>query len=177
MKRDKWTHRPVFPSGTASVSTPPAVAGDLVITPFAAANPGAVTAVSLATGREVWRGPDPARGAAVAVDAGVAFVLGKDGNFYALEAATGRERWKPLEVRRPVEGRPRAVDVLYFQGSPVAKPAAVDRGTLYALDLATREILWSFTRATAEPNWPFGHVTPVDGGLWVDSYQALVKLQ
>ena len=25
--------------------------------------------------------------------------------------------------------------------------------------------------------WNFGHVAPVDGGLWVDSYQALVKLQ
>jgi hypothetical protein len=30
---------------------------------------------------------------------------------------------------------------------------------------------------TAEPNWSFSFVTPVDGGLWVDSYQALVKLQ
>ena len=30
---------------------------------------------------------------------------------------------------------------------------------------------------TAEANWPFGFVTPVEGGLWVDSYQALVKLQ
>jgi len=32
-------------------------------------------------------------------------------------------------------------------------------------------------RPTAEANWPFGYVTPVDGGLWVDSYQALIKLQ
>jgi hypothetical protein len=27
------------------------------------------------------------------------------------------------------------------------------------------------------PDWPFGHVTPVNGGLWADSYQALVKLR
>ena len=58
--------------------------------------------------------------------------------------------------------------VLYFQGP---------RGTLNALDLDTRTILWSFSRPTAEANWSFGFVTPVDGGLWVDSYQALVKLQ
>ena len=68
-------------------------------------------------------------------------------------------------------------NVLYFQGSPDASAAPSARGTLHALDLDTRAILWSFSRPTAEPNWPFGHVTPVDGGLWVDSYQALVKLQ
>ena len=67
--------------------------------------------------------------------------------------------------------------VLYFQGSPAIKPAAQARGTLHALDLDTRSVLWSFSRATAEANWPFGHVTPVDDGLWVDSYNALVKLQ
>jgi hypothetical protein len=48
---------------------------------------------------------------------------------------------------------------------------------VHALDLDTRTILWSSSRQTAEPNWAFGGVTPVDGGLWVDSYQALVKLQ
>jgi len=48
---------------------------------------------------------------------------------------------------------------------------------VHALDLDTRAILWSFSRQTAEPNWAFGDVTPVDGGLWVDSYQALVKRQ
>jgi eukaryotic-like serine/threonine-protein kinase len=321
----KWTYQPVFSTGTASVSTPPAVSGDIVITPFAMAYPGAVVGVSLATGKEVWRGPDPAQGAAVGVKGAVVYLLGKNGIFYALEAATGRERWKvaladrggcasrpivrddtiyltgsasatpgdagkpagsclfaldantgqerwryraeapyvqagvclrqpivtadtiyaagenrlyavnratgrdrwaPVEVRRPEDGRDRPVEVhglvdadsvvigmtsgfliafdkasgrtaweiagqystsspstavagnvLYFQGSPNSKPAAAPRGTLHALDLGTRTILWSFSRPTAEPNWPFGSVTPVDGGLWVDSYQALVKLQ
>jgi outer membrane protein assembly factor BamB len=323
----KWSFRPVFSSGTASVSTAPAVSGDIVITPFAAAYPGAVVAVSLATGKEVWRGPDPAQGATVAVSSGVAYVLGKDNTFYALDAATGhekwktsfardncdsaplvrdgvvyvggnvllraadanrsasyyrylfaldantgqerwrypdapqagvvsgiclsqpvltadtffavagaslyavnvttgRERWKPVEVRRPVDGRVRAVEVhglvdagpvlvgltsgfligfdkasgqaawevpgqyyetspstavagrvLYVQGQPGGGPAAQRRGTLNAIDLDTRAVLWSFSRATAEANWAFGYVTPVNGGLWVDSYQALVKLQ
>jgi outer membrane protein assembly factor BamB len=290
------------------------------------AYPGAVVAVSLATGKELWRGPDPVVDASVAVNAGLAYIMGKDGTFYALDAATGRERWKaalakrggcvsrpvvrddtiyftghadatpgdatkpagdylfaldantgqerwryrpvapdaplhdvclsqpvvsadavfatadvylyaviratgkehwkPLEIRRPVEGRERGVEVhglvdvdsalvgmtsgfliafdkttgktvwevpghynaeassiavagrvLYFQGSPDARPARLERGTLNALDLDTRAILWSFTRPTHEPNWAFGHVTPFDGGLWVDSYQALVKLQ
>ena len=322
----KWTYRPVFSSGTASVSTAPAVAGSLVIAPFAAAHPGAVIAVSLATGKEVWRGPDPEQGAGVAVDGGLAYILAKNGSFHALDAATGRERWKsdfatnlapcasqpvvkdgviyltgigkaipgdaakpagyylfaldaktgqelwryraeapyvhpgvclnqpvvtadtvfatgdnylyavaratgrnrwpPVEVRRPVDGRERGVavqglvdagnvivgittgcliafskdtgrtawdipgeyrdsapatavagNILYFQGSPKAKPAPASGGTLHALDLETRQILWSFSRPTAERNWPFGHIAPVDGGLWVDSYQTLVKLE
>ncbi|MGJ5815943.1 PQQ-binding-like beta-propeller repeat protein [Paludibaculum fermentans] len=322
----KWSHRPVFSTGTASVSTPPAVAGGVVITPYAAAYPGAVVAVSLETGKELWRGLDPVQGAAVAVSGDLAFILAKNGTLYALDVATGRERWKTvlsarragcatrpvvregtiyltadadetpgdkakpagsylfaldartgqerwryravvpdeysaaclrqpvvtsdtvfaaggtrlyavdratgtdrwksIEVRRPVEGREHGVEVhglveagslligmtpgsliafekdsgrtawdlpgqfypsapsmavagnvLYFQGSPQGKPAAVSRGTLYALDLDTRSLLWSFSRPTAEANWPFGFVTPVDGGLWVDSYQALVKLQ
>jgi len=145
---------------------------------------------------------------------------------WAIDRATGRDRWASIEVRQVVDGRDRAAalsplveagnvlvamtagfltgfdkasgkvvwqlpgefslshpslavagNVLYFQGSPKAKPAAVSRGTLSALDLDTRAILWSFTRPTAEPNWPFGWVTPVDGGIWVDSYQAMVKLR
>ena len=321
----KWSHIPVFSTGTASVSTPPTVSGDIVITPYAAAYPGSVIAVSLATGKELWRRLDPVQDAAVAVDGGTAFILDKNGTFYALEAATGRERWhaalsatragcasqpvirdntiyitgkadatpgdktkpegaylfaldaktgqerwryratepnvyqavclhqpivtadtlyaaggnrlyavrresgaerwKPIEIRRPVEGQVRGVDlyglvdagrvligmtsvsliafdkdsggtvweipgkygtapstavagnVLYFQGSPDSKPAVTSRGTLYALDLDTHTLLWSFSRPTREANWSFGTVTPVDGGLWVGSYQALVKLQ
>ncbi len=321
----KWAFRPVFPTGTAGLSTPPAVAGGLAIAPFAAAYPGAVVAVSLATGKEVWRGPDPVQHAAVAVGGDLAYVLAKNGNFYALEAATGSERWKaafatnlapcasrpivrdgavyltgiaattpgdaahpagyylfaldaltgkelwryraeapyvhsgvclnqpvvtadtifaageahlyaverstgrdrwpPVEIRRPVEGQVRAVEVnglvdagavligmtsgfliafekntgrtaweiagqyrespamavagnvLYFQGNPGGKPGAEAGATLHALDLDTRALLWSFSRPTREPNWPFGPVTPVDGGLWVSSYQALLKLQ
>ena len=84
----------------------------------------------------------------------------------------------------------------YFQGHPGAEPATEDPGRvvyqggkprptapalpggrLNAIDLDTRTILWSFSRPTAEPHWPFGFVSPVNGGLWVDSYQALVKLQ
>jgi len=339
----KWTVRPTGTAhGSPFVATAPAVSGDTVITPMG----NTLVAVSLAMGRELWRGPVTAQGAAAAVNSGLAYVLGEDGNFYALDAATGREkwkvafarsgscesvpivsdgtvylsgnilvtpadasrsasyyrhlfaldantgqerwrypsaplggtggvcfsqpivtadtffgvgdqtlyavnlatgreRWKPVEVRLPVEGRVRAVAVhglvdagsvlvgltsgflvafdkasgqtawqipgqyretspstaiagrvLYFQGHPgaspaaavqdrilysggraVSEPAALPPGTLNALDLDMRTILWSFSRPTAEPNWPFGFVTPVDGGLWVDLYQALVKLQ
>jgi outer membrane protein assembly factor BamB len=341
----KWSARPAgTQSGSPGVSTAPAVSGEAVIVPMG----NTLMALSLATGRELWRGPVVEKGAAVATGGGLAFVLGGDGFFHAFDVATGhekwkvefarfkackpepvvrdgvvyvtrgvrvseasangpasymrylvaldantgaerwryayaptrnstggcigqpvvagdtffgfeeeestlvainladgRERWKPLQVRRPVDGQERAVAVgglvdagsvligvtrnhliafdkatgrtawelpgqyrenfpatavagrvLYFQGHPGASPASEvqDRivyvggkpvastpllpgGRLNALDLDTRAILWSFSRPTGEPNWTFGYVTPVDGGLWVDSYQALVKLQ
>lgn len=322
----KWSHRPAFRTGTGSVSTAPAVSGAVVVVPYAAAYPGAVVALSLATGKELWRGPDPVQDAAAVIHGDLAYILGKDGAFHALDLATGLERWKlvlsasrpgcasrpivrdstiyltssadavagdpkkpagnylialdaatgqerwryraeapyvhrgaclgqpvvtattiygsgesrlfaiaretgrdrwqAVEVRRVVGGRERPVEVfglvdagsvlvgvtaehliafdkdsgrtvwelagqytetapstavagnvLYFQGSPANRAAPAARGTLHALDLSTREILWSYSRKTAEPNWSFGRVTPVDGGLWVDSYQALVRLQ
>lgn len=338
----KWSARPVGLS-SIFVATKPAVAGDVVVVPMG----NTLIALRLATGKEIWRGPKTAQGASVAADTGTAYVLGEDNNFYALDAVTGREKWKvefvrgsgsceslpvvrdgivyvtgsvlvkpadayqparnyrhlfaldantgkerwrypatpvgnrggicftqpivtadaffavaettlyslnlstgrerwaPFEVRRPVDGRERGVTVsglvdagpvlvgltsgyliafdktsgktaweipgqyresspstavagriLYFQGHPGAPPAAEvqDRivysggkpvvqapalppGKLNALDLDTRNILWSFSRITAEPNWAFGFVSPTADGLWVDSYQTLVKLQ
>jgi len=338
----KWAFRPAgTASGNPFVATAPAVSGGLVIAPMG----NTLVAVTMATGREAWRGPRTAQSAAVAADGGMAFVLGEDAKFHALDAATGREKWAepfpsrgscdskpvarggsvyvtrnvivrpgdgnraaeyyrhlvaldvstgqerwrypasptgtvglcveqatvtgetyfavsgqtlyainlttgrdlwpPVEVRAPIDGRERSfrlaglVDagevlvgvtpvaliafdkatgrrawqlpgqyhenspstavaggVLYVQGHPGAKPATevqgrivyqggkpveqtpvLPRGNLNAIDLATRTVLWSFSRPTAEANWPFGSVIPVDGGLWVDSYQALVKLQ
>ena len=337
----KWTARPTATArSNPFVATRPAIAGDVVIVPMGET----LIALHLATGKEVWRGPATAQRASAASGSGLAFVLGEDSNFYAFDAATGREKWKmafargggscyssptvrdgvvyvggslvtkpadasrsaeyarylfaldantgqerwryqsplpggicferptvtadtffaissgslyaldlstgrerwqPTEVRGMVDGRERATPVfglvdagdtlvgltrnaivafdkksgkvlwqvagqyrenspstavagrvLYFQGHPGAEPAAevqgrtvyvggkpvaqapaLPPGKLNALDLDTRAILWSFSRPTVEPNWPFGFVTPVDGGLWVDSYQALVKLQ
>jgi outer membrane protein assembly factor BamB len=339
----KWTSRPAALRYGLSVSTAPAVSGDVVVTPMG----NTLVAVSLATGKEMWRGPQAAQSASVVASFGLAYVLGDDNTLYALDAITGKEKWKrafarfvgcesrpvvrdgivyvsgtvllkpadaimsatyyghlfaldantgeerwrypstpvgitgglcftqpvvtadtffaivstnlyaldvangrerwggPLEVRRSVEGRVRGVNVeglvdagsvlvgltpgyliafdkasgktaweiqgqyspsrpstavagrvLYFQGHPGAEPAAAVQGSivyqggrpivsapvlpggrLNALDLDTRAILWSFSRPTAEANWPFGYVTPVEGGLWVDSYQALVKLE
>jgi outer membrane protein assembly factor BamB len=338
----KWAFRPtVTASDNPFVATAPAVSGGLAIVPMG----NTLVAVTIATGREAWRGPATAQSAAVAADGGLVFVLGEDASFHALDAATGRERWAvpfpargscesvpvatggsvyvsrnvlvkaadaiqpaqyfrhlvaldastgeerwrypaapagtvgvcideafvaggtyfavsgvtlyaidlatgrdvwpAVEVRAPIDGRERAfplaglVDagdglvgvtkvavvafekatgrpawqipgqysenspstavaggVLYVQGHPGAKPTIdpqggiryqggkpveqiplLPGGNLNAIDLATRAVLWSFSRPTAEANWSFGYVTPVDGGLWVDSYQALIKLQ
>jgi outer membrane protein assembly factor BamB len=338
----KWTFRPAgTASGNPFVATRPAVAGGVVIAPMG----NTLVAAAITTGREAWRGPRTALSASVAADGGLAFVLGEDANFHALDTATGKEKWAvpfptrgacrsmpaaqrgavfvtrnvivrpadanraaeysqhlvaldastgeerwrypsapagnqgmcveeaivsgdalfavahetlhainlttgrdlwpPVPVRAPIDGRDRLVGltglvdagavivgvtpvalmafdkttgrpawqlpgqyrqnnpstavaggVLYVQGHPGAKPAsevqdrvvyqggkpvemvpALPLGRLNAIDLSTRAVLWTFSRPTADANWPFGYVTPVDGGLWVDSYQALIKLE
>jgi outer membrane protein assembly factor BamB len=338
----KWSFRPTGTQmGNAGVSGAPVVSNGLVIAPMG----NTLMAATIATGRQAWRGPVTPTAAAAAADGGMAFVLGEDGSFHGLDAATGREKWAvpfpargscpsvpvaragnvyvtrnvlvkaadasqpasyarhlvaldgntgeerwrypavsagnvnicisegvvsgdnyfavdgvtlhgvnlttgrslwpPVEVRAPYDGRERAfrlsglVDagdvlvgvtqvalvafdkatgrrvwhlsgqynlespstavagsVLYVQGHPGAKPTTEPQGRivyqggkpveqtpvlpgghLNAIDLATRTVLWSFSRPTAEANWRFGYVTAVDGGLWVDSYQALIKLQ
>jgi outer membrane protein assembly factor BamB len=96
----------------------------------------------------------------------------------ALDQASGQLAWELPGTYNP-ERASLAVagNVLYFQGSPEARPAARSTGTLHAIDLDTRAILWSFTRPTEDPNWSFGTVTPVDGGLWTDTYRTLLKLE
>ena len=338
----KWSSRPTsLAHGSPFVSTRPAVSGNIVIAPIG----NTLIALSLVNGKELWRGPKIAQSASVAADSRTVFVMGEDNVFYALDASTGRQKWKvgftqgrgscysspvvrdgivyvtgsielspatergpastyrhlfaldadtgeerwrypakpagwrdvcltqpvaaedsffavadetlyaidrasgrprwTLEVKRPVEGSVRAVpisglvdagkvlvgmtsgyliafdkasgktaweirgqyrtaspstavagEVLYFQGHPGAEPAAEvqDRilyvngrpvapvpvlppGNLNALDLRTRKVLWTFARPASETKWPFGSITVVDGGLWVDTYQALMKLQ
>ena len=209
-----------------------------------------LVALDASTGQERWRYPaSPAGTVGLCIDeaivAGGTYFGVSGETLYAINLATGRDLWPPVEVRAPVDGRERAfplvglvdagdvlvgvtpvalvaVDkatgrvawrmpgqyresapstavaggVLYVQGHPGATPTIEPQGRivyqggkpveptpvlpgghLNAIDLATRTVLWSFSRPTAEANWSFGYVTPVDGGLWVDSYQALIKLQ
>lgn len=244
------TSQPVVRDGTVYVT------GSLLVAPADSRRPASysrhVFALDAATGKERWRYPrTPASGQAAnacltqpVVTADTYYAV-EGANLHAVDVASGRARWAPIEVRRPVEGSERAVEifglvdagrvlvgvtfghliafdktlgktawdipgqyhksspstavagrVLYFQGHPGAPPAAeiqgrilyvngrpveqapaLPPGKLNALDLDTRQILWSFARPTGEPNWAFGHVTPVDGAVFVDSYQALVKLQ
>ena len=240
---------PIVRDGTVFVN------GSVVVTPADANRPASkywhLFALDAATGQERWRSPSAPLGGKGGVCLSHPIVTadtfyGLEGSrLHAVDLATGRERWKPIEVRLPVEGQVRAVEVhnlidagsvlvgltstslvafdkatgqtawelpgqyrksfpsmavagrvLYVHGHPGASPAAevqgsirysggkpvveapaLPAGTLTAIDLDTRAILWSFSRPTAEANWPFGFIRPVDGGLWVDSYQALVKLQ
>lgn len=258
--REKW--KVGFVRGSGSCESAPVVrdgvvyvTGSVLVKAADAYQPASyyrhLFALDANTGKERWRYPATPVGnrggicltqPIVTADA---FFAVAETTLYSLNLSTGRDRWAPFEVRRPVEGRERGVTVsglvdagpvligltsgyliafdktsgktaweisgqyresspstavagrvLYFQGHPGAPPAAevqgrivysggkpveqapaLPPGKLNALDLDTRKILWSFSRITAEPNWAFGYVTPTADGLWVDSYQALVKLQ
>jgi outer membrane protein assembly factor BamB len=174
---------------------------------FFAIESSTLYAIDVANGRERWGGPlevrrsveGRVRGVTVhgLVDAGSVLVGMTSSYLIAFDKASGQTAWEIQgQYRGSNPSTAVAGKVLYFQGHPGAEPAAevqgrivyqggkpvvsapvLPGGRLNALDLDTRAILWSFSRPTVEANWPFGFVTPVDGGLWVDSYQALVKLQ
>src|SRR4029453_14723306 len=93
----------------------------------------------------------------------------------AFDKATGRRAWDipgQYDLNAPSTGV--AGSMLYVQGHPGAKPApevqgrivyqggkpveqnpVLPAGHLNAIDLATRTVLWSFSRPTAEANWSF----------------------
>jgi outer membrane protein assembly factor BamB len=182
--QEKWRHRAEADYGTAGVCvTEPVLAG----TTLYGMAESRLYAIDRATGRDKWKAVETRamvegrlRLVKVAglIDAGAVLVGVKQTALVAFDKASGKTAWElPGEYNLSAPSTAVAGNVLYFQGSPQSRPAPYHSGTLYALDLDTHAVLWSFTRPTAEKNWPFGSVTPVRDGLWVDSYKALVKLQ
>ena len=144
----KWAFRPTgTASGNPFVATAPAVSGGLAIVPMG----NTLVAVTIATGREAWRGPATAQSAAVAADAGMAFVLGEDANFHALDAATGREKWA---VPFPARGSCNSVPVarggsVYVSRNVLVKAGDANQPAQYfrhlvALDASTGQERWRY---------------------------------
>ncbi len=200
--QERWRY-PASPSGTVGLCIDEAMVSGSTYFAVSGVN---LYAINLATGRDLWppvevRAPIDGRERAFRlaglVDAGDVLVGVTQVALLAFNKATGRPAWQmPGQYRQSAPSTAVAGSVLYVQGHPGAKPTietqgriiyqggkpveqtpALPGGRLNAIDLATRTVLWSFSRPTTEPNWSFGYVTPVDAGLWVDSYQALVKLQ
>ena len=161
----KWAFRPTgTASGNPFVATAPALSGGLAIAPMG----NTLVAVTIATGREAWRGPATAQSAAVAADGGLAFVLGEDASFHALDAATGREKWAaPFPRRGSCDSLPVARDgIVYVSRNVVVKAGDANRAAEYyrhlvALDASTGQERWRY------PASPVGTV-----GMCVD--QAIV---
>lgn len=130
--------------GAPSHSTP-AVAGGLV---YAVTRDGRIQAIDRATGRRTWEvatGPDAPLvwghesgdiyTSSPAVARGLVIVGAGDGHVYALDAATGAERWR-FRTGGRVRSSPAIADARVYVGS-------MD-GVLYALDVATGAPLWRF---------------------------------
>lgn len=183
---EKWRYRVPAASHNRGVCLEAPVLAGATIYGLAQAH---LYAIDRATGRHKWKAVETrtmvdGRVRLVEVvgliDAGAVVVGVSETALIAFDKSSGKTAWEiPGKYHLNLSSRSLAVagNVLYFQGSPQSQPAPSSSGTLYALDLDTRAVLWSFTRPTAEKNWSFGSVTPVNDGLWVDSYKALVKLQ
>ena len=143
----RWTFR--SPTTSGSVSTRPVVVGPLVIAPYGAALPGAVIALSAATGKEVWRALDPSEYSAVVAEGNRIFVVSKDCVLFALAAANGQEQWKtPL---RSVPGGACDSSPVVRDGAVYAKVRArapegtagwPDASYIAAFDAATGQERW-----------------------------------
>lgn len=150
----KWTFRPV--DFGASVSTVPVLVKDLVIVPMGAATMGAVVAVSLATGKLVWRALDPMLDADVAVSVSQVLIMGKDGALHALDAATGREQWRAQlsDESRGCATRPLVSDGVIFLTAMVntSAPGEPRAYALLALDALNGHERWrTIVRLDGEP--------------------------
>src|SRR6478735_2672548 len=104
----------------------------------------------------MWRGPATMLGATVAVSDGLAYVLGDDASFYALEAATGRERWKVGFWRAgSCHALPVVRDgIVYVSVMIQERPADANRSAegsqrLLALDASTGKERWRYPEAGA----------------------------
>lgn len=118
-----------------SVLTAPAVADGIVVvgTAKVASRTGAIVAVDERTGALRWvvRTGDIV-GSAPAVDGGLVYVGSADGDLYALDVGTGKERWRTPLGGPVYESAPVVVDgVVYIQSGGAASSPAVENGVVY----------------------------------------------
>ncbi|HKG94730.1 MAG TPA: PQQ-binding-like beta-propeller repeat protein [Gemmatimonadaceae bacterium] len=147
-----------YDAGSA-VASSAAVAGDAV---FLTATDGSVHAVDRRTGRARWRvatGADAALpwgregfdyyGSSPVVAGGLVVAGSGDGSLYALDAATGRRRWR-FRTGGRVRSSPAVADGVVYVGS--------FDGHVYAVDLATGAERWRYaTEGVALESARFGY--------------------
>jgi outer membrane protein assembly factor BamB len=126
--------RVVWSRGTGSLIEFPAVVSDGVA--YFANLRGVVRAVSMRSGKLVWRHSTPhgKMAASPAVWRNQLIVHGMDGHVWALDRATGRLRWHRT-IGSPIESSPVVVHGVDYFGTW--------SGRLYALDVRTHRLRWS----------------------------------
>lgn len=119
-----------------SMDAPPSVAGQVVV---AADRSGNYRAVSATNGTQLWQGRAFARISArlAATPLGV-FVASEDTHLYALDLATGQERWNYL-AQYPLHVGPLVLGETVYQG--------VNGRSLTALEAASGRKLWTLDEA------------------------------
>ena len=88
--RQKWFHVAPKNEGNPSVCEPAVVSGDTVL--FGCRK--YLAALSLATGRERWRGPAPFENSIPVISGNIVYMTDVEGALNALNLATGKSLWK-----------------------------------------------------------------------------------
>ena len=187
--------RPVWmyqPPGTGPLEGTPIVANGVM---YVTSGPAAVVALSLKSGRPLWRWTRPIAGSVLnlgfpRVNRGVAilddllYVGTLDGYLVALDARSGTERWV-IQVADNASGHsitaaPLVVDDKVLVG--ISGGEAGIRGFLDAYDAKTGKRLWRFWTIPA-PGEPGGDTWPADswktggGATWLTgSYDPALRL-
>jgi outer membrane protein assembly factor BamB len=111
---------------------------------YVASMAGAV-GLSETTGKRVWEwsGPKGLKSTVVRVADGVAFISAGDGRIYAIDIATGVERWPAVESTSLNPGGVEIVGDTLYTGAVQADPVALV-GQLSAIDRASGRVRWTF---------------------------------
>jgi outer membrane protein assembly factor BamB len=163
VQKERWR----FKTGNVNRSTP-AVAGGVV---YFGSHTGYLYAVDAATGALKWKFETPGEiSSSPAVAEGTVFV-NNDAGFWAVEAATGKEKWM-LKTGEPVAFNHRWD---YYQSSPTYVDGTVYFGSadsyIYAVEGADGRVLWRYktgSRVRTSPAFSDGvvYTGSMDGNLY-----------
>ena len=133
--------------GQSAIVFAPVVADRMVVAPFMASDDlrhGGLVAVSLATGRELWRRA-LAFGGGPVVSGALVLVADQEGSIHAFDLRSGAPRWVLHAATKPASGP--EFRALAAAGDVLIAGSLGGRVTAY--DLATRQERWSRTPVTA----------------------------
>ncbi|MDR2720071.1 MAG: PQQ-binding-like beta-propeller repeat protein [Nitrososphaerota archaeon] len=127
-----WNY--TIPGGGSSISSSPAVVGEVV---YVGADDNNVYALDAKSGRVLWYFATGSRvDSSPAVVNDLVYVGSGDHSVYALNAKTGKKVWSYL-TGGGVSSSPSVVDGVVYVGS--------EEGNVYALDASNGKKLWSYT--------------------------------
>lgn len=127
---------------------------------FASTGYGEVIAMDPATGGILWRQRLPAPAAsAPTVEGGRVFVVGRDGTFWAIEAASGRIAWDAQST--PSNSGFLGAAAPAVSGSRVLMPAS--SGEVVAFEAADGTAVWQTVLAGERRGRPIARVTDITG--------------
>ncbi len=163
---EAWRYLLPLSPGSGAAATTPIVADETVYLGDLNTN---VHAIDLVTGERRWLAPSdaPVFGpSGVAVDDGKVFANKAGWGIAGYDAETGKELWAtPILMNGgAVNIQPTVADGKVLAAtSSLSQPGA--RGTLYALDQQTGDILWSFNTIESEDVWGRPDINS-GGGAW-----------